>query len=179
MVAIETRRTRRTWMWAALAGVAAAVSLAVVKLPPESLKPVIAARFPKVQWVDTETLAEWMQAEPSDAPLLLDVRAADEFAVSHLLRAQRVDPNHPAIASLELATDRKVVVYCSVGYRSGAIAEQLSAAGYEKVYNLEGGIFAWANEGRPVFRGDVRAAVVHPYDAVWGVLLRKDLRAFD
>lgn len=166
-------------MWVALAGLAAAVSFAVVRPPPESLKPVIVARFPKVQWVDTETLAEWMEAAPSDEPLLLDARAADEFAVSHLLGAQRVDPNHPGIATLELATDRKVVVYCSVGYRSGAIAEQLAAAGYEDVYNLEGGIFAWANEGRPVFRGNVQVAVVHPYDAVWGVLLRNDLRASD
>ena len=154
-----------------------AASALTLGLEPESLEPLISVRFPKVQWVDTTTLADWLAAEPADAPLLLDVRRADEFAVSHLQGARRVDPDRSAIERLELPTGRRIVLYCSVGYRSGAVAERLEDAGYEDVYNLEGGIFAWANEGRPVFHGDTPAGVVHPYDAAWGILLRKDLRA--
>ena len=48
--------------------------------------------------------------------------------------------------------------------------------GYTEVYNLEGSIFAWANEGRPVYRGKERVQVVHPYDKIWGRLLKKSLR---
>jgi rhodanese-related sulfurtransferase len=172
-------RARKTWLWVILVGLVVAVSVLFIGPRPESLTPVIGARFPDVRWVDAETLAEWMERGSADDVVLLDARRSDEFAVSHLRGAIRVDPDQPEIGSLDLATDRTVVVYCSVGYRSGAIAEALAAAGYESVYNLEGGIFAWANEGRPVFRGDDEAAVVHPYDAVWGVLLRKDLRASD
>jgi len=45
------------------------------------------------------------------------------------------------------------------------------------VYNLTGGIFGWANSGRPLFRNDTRVELVHPYDEAWGLLLREDLRA--
>ena len=70
-----------------------------------------------------------------------------------------------------------VVVYCSVGYRSAAIVQRIERAGVGRVYNLEGGIFAWANEGRPIFKDNARAKLVHPYDKLWGLLLHEDLRA--
>ncbi len=43
--------------------------------------------------------------------------------------------------------------------------------------NLKGSIFQWANEGRPVVRDGEPVREVHPYDAVWGRLLDRDLRA--
>jgi hypothetical protein len=45
------------------------------------------------------------------------------------------------------------------------------------VYNLEGSIFEWANSGRPVYRGEERVSVVHPYGARWERLLDRALRA--
>jgi hypothetical protein len=39
------------------------------------------------------------------------------------------------------------------------------------VFNLEGSLFQWANEGRPVYRDDVPVQAIHPYDARWGRLL--------
>jgi 3-mercaptopyruvate sulfurtransferase SseA len=68
-------------------------------------------------------------------------------------------------------------VYCSVGYRSARIVERLRAAGHSDVRNLRGSIFQWANEGRPVVRGDSTVHKVHPFDATWGRLLNADLRA--
>ena len=57
------------------------------------------------------------------------------------------------------------------------MAQRLSEAGFTNVVNLEGSIFEWANQGHPVYREDRAVALVHPYDAVWGLLLKKDLRA--
>ena len=64
--------------------------------------------------------------------------------------------------------ERTVVVYCSVGYRSSRLAEELRARGFENVFNLEGSLFQWANEGRPLYRGEERVDQAHPYDEEWG-----------
>ena len=173
---LESSR-RKAFLWVALLALLLAIPLLVINQRPESLMPVISARFPSVQWIDVATLAEWMTRPAPDSPLVLDARSPEEFAVSHLKGARRVDPNRPGIESLGIALDRTVVVYCSVGYRSGAIAEKLEDSGFDEVYNLEGGIFAWANEGRPIFRGDGLANAVHPYDPFWARFLREDLRA--
>ena len=64
-----------------------------------------------------------------------------------------------------------------MGYRSARIADRLETAGFRDVRNLTGSIFQWANEGRPVVRDGEPVREVHPYDAVWGRLLDRDLRA--
>jgi rhodanese-related sulfurtransferase len=137
----------------------------------------ISLRFPGVEWVTTERLAEWMEAAPEARPVLLDARTQREFDVSRLRGARRVDPDGDVSELGDLPRDATVVVYCSVGYRSAALARRLSAAGFEHVYNLGGGIFQWANEGRPVYRDGERVQKVHPYDGLWGRLLDATLRS--
>ena len=47
----------------------------------------------------------------------------------------------------EIKKDIPVIVHCRSGARSRAIVEALqNNAGYENLYNLKGGILAWANE---------------------------------
>ena len=48
------------------------------------------------------------------------------------------------------ARDTPIVVYCSVGYRSARVARWLGRQGFTNVRNLDGSLFAWANEGRPM-----------------------------
>jgi rhodanese-related sulfurtransferase len=79
--------------------------------------------------------------------------------------------------SAGLAKDTPIVTYCAVGYRSGDLAERLRAAGFSNVHNLEGSIFQWANEHRPLVREEQRASMVHPYSTFWGRLLNDDVRA--
>ena len=137
----------------------------------------ISLRFPGTQWVETERLAEWMGPEPDPSLALLDARTLDEFEVSHLAGASRVDPEAEELDLGHLPRDARIVVYCSVGYRSAAVARRLVGAGFEHVYNLEGGIFQWANEGRAVLRGREPVERVHPYNRTWGRLLDEHLRA--
>ena len=94
-----------------------------------------------------------------------------------LIRAQSVDPGNPDVEELSIPTDATVVVYCSIGYRSAAIVDQLKDAGVDDVYNLEGGLFEWANRDRPVYRGDERVREVHPFNRWWGMLLKRERRA--
>ena len=147
----------------------------------------IRAKFPGVAQLSTDSLQTWLD-EPGQAqtgqeqverPLLLDVREKEEYEVSHLKDAVLAVSEQEALKALEgIPPDRPVVLYCSVGYRSSEMAGFLQKRGYEKVYNLEGSIFAWANEGKPVYRGEERVRVVHPYDRVWGKLLKKVLRSW-
>lgn len=194
------RPTRRLLLLAVGLAVAigATVALAVVARRPwvagsaawRAVDAQIARAYPAVPSVTTDHLARWMAnpaADSSDAPpLLLDVRTAPEFAVSHLPGAVRVDPDadlatlRAAVGALR-ATDprgeRPVVVYCSVGWRSARVASALQASGLGDVRNVRGSVFRWAAEGRPLVAGGRPVATVHPYDAVWGRLLPPPLRA--
>ena len=138
----------------------------------------IRARFPTVARVSTDTLQSWLDESPQRENLLLfDVRESEEYAVSHLQGARPTPSKDEALKALQGApSDQRIVLYCSVGYRSSELAQFLMKKGYTEVYNLEGSIFAWANEGRPVYRGNERVKVVHPYDRIWGRLLKKSLR---
>lgn len=139
----------------------------------------IRAKFPGVAQLSTDSLQTWLdESGQAERPLLLDVRDREEYEVSHLRDAVPAPSREEALKAVEgSSTDRPVVLYCSVGYRSSEMAEFLAKQGFRKVYNLEGSIFAWANEGRPVFRGDEQVQTVHPYDRIWGKLLKKALRA--
>ena len=138
----------------------------------------IRARFPTVARVSTDTLQSWLDESPQRENLLLfDVRESEEYAVSHLQGARPAPSKDEALKALQgVPSDQRIVLYCSVGYRSSELAQFLMKKGYTEVYNLEGSIFAWANEGRPVYRGNERVKVVHPYDRIWGSLLKKSLR---
>ena len=142
------------------------------------LKQSLRHRFPKVTWIATTQLADWLANKNRQPPVLLDVRTEEEWNVSHLPGARRVDPK----ASVEEVTsgmpkETPIVTYCAVGYRSGELATKLREAGFASVWNLEGSIFQWANERRPLVREDQPVTTVHPYSSLWGRLLTDEARA--
>ncbi len=134
--------------------------------------------FPDVKTISTTNLAAWLSDASRPQPQLLDVRTPKEYAVSHLHGARLVSPD--AKAAEVMATvdgQRPLVVYCSVGYRSSQLAERLRSAGPVQVMNLEGSIFAWANEDRALEREGLSVAKVHPYDKRFGQMLKPERRA--
>jgi rhodanese-related sulfurtransferase len=135
-------------------------------------------KFPEVSWLMTDSLALRQRNPAQPQPVLLDARTEDEFAVSRLQGAARIDPYRPSLRPVQkLPKDTVIVVYSSAGYRGARVASWLARAGYTNVHNLAGGIFAWVNEGRPVFRGENPTAQVHPYDRIWGRLVEGKYRA--
>jgi rhodanese-related sulfurtransferase len=135
-------------------------------------------KFPQVSWVQTDSLALWERDSAQSHPVLLDARTEDEFAVSRLQSAARIDPYRPSLRPVQkFPKDTAIVVYSSAGYRGARVASWLARAGYSNVRNLSGGIFAWVNEGRPVFRGEAPTAQVHPYNRLWGRLVDGKYRA--
>jgi rhodanese-related sulfurtransferase len=136
-------------------------------------------RFPEVGWIKTEDLARWRDDTAQPQPVVLDARTEDEFRVSRLKGAVRIDPYRPSLRALQgFRKDTSVLVYSSAGYRGARVASWLGKAGYTKGLNLSGGVFQWANEGRPLVREESRpTALVHPFDRKWGLLVEKTYRA--
>jgi rhodanese-related sulfurtransferase len=116
------------------------------------------------------------QLKISESPMmLLDAREYREYEVSHLPNAIYVGYNNFSMEKLKkVPKDSRLIVYCSIGYRSEKIAEKLISAGFKNVYNLYGGIFEWANAGNRVVNNFwMQTSKVHAYDQTWGKWLKK------
>ncbi|MEH2322149.1 MAG: rhodanese-like domain-containing protein [Nostoc sp.] len=130
-------------------------------------------KFPNIEEITSKELAQLLLDSRNPRPLVLDARSQTEYAVSHIETATQMDPLTPDLAVLStVPKDHPIVVYCAVGYRSAKLAQHLNEAGLKCIYNLSGGIFHWANEGRLMFREQHPTQVVHPYNAIWGKLLK-------
>ncbi|MGA8679066.1 MAG: rhodanese-like domain-containing protein [Acidimicrobiales bacterium] len=81
--------------------------------------------------------------------LLLDVREPAEWEAGHVPGASFIPMNAVAARLGELPSDRRIVVICRSGGRSGVVTEALLGLGFDAV-NLVGGMQAWAAENRPV-----------------------------
>lgn len=174
------RHLRQGWGWILVALVAASPFAAALAdgIAMQKTQQMIRNKFPGVPQISTAELSSWLRNPNEGAPLLLDVREPEEYAVSHIAGAQRTRDLESALALLgDAPKDRPIVVYCSVGYRSSSLAKALREKGYGEVQNLQGSIFAWANEGRPVYRHGEQVHEVHPYNWIWGQLLEPELRS--
>lgn len=77
--------------------------------------------------------------------LLLDVRNPDEYAICNLGGKLIPMPVLPAHLH-ELQPDQQIIVHCHAGGRSRRAVEFLIQNGFKNVFNLKGGITAWAKE---------------------------------
>jgi rhodanese-related sulfurtransferase len=111
---------------------------------------------------------------------ILDAREREEYDVSHIEGAFWVGYDDFNLADLKISKHAEVVVYCSVGYRSEKIGEQLEEGGYDSVLNLYGGIFAWKNKGYPVVDNSRKETErVHAYSRSWGKWLIKGEKVYE
>lgn len=134
----------------------------------------IRLRFPQVKPLSTCELAAWLDQPDQPGgpkPVLLDARTPEEYQVSHLIDAQLAPVSLPELAAIA-PPETPIVTYCSVGYRSAKLAQKLQQIGYKQVFNLEGSIFRWMNEGRSVYQNDQIVRQVHSYNKVWRWFLR-------
>ena len=109
----------------------------------------------------------------NDDIIYLDSREKNEYQVSHINNAKWVGYNTFKIKQLkEIPKNTKIVVYCTVGYRSEKVTEKLEKAGYTDVSNLYGGIFEWVHAGKKVYNSSGITQDIHTYDSNWGQWLQ-------
>lgn len=110
--------------------------------------------------------------------VFLDSRELSEYEVSHIKGAKHIGYDDFDMNSVKgIDKNATIIVYCSVGYRSGKIGKQLREAGFTSVFNLWGGLFDWANNGNPVYANNKEVTLIHPYNNNWGKWLKPELRS--
>ncbi|HNQ04663.1 MAG TPA: rhodanese-like domain-containing protein [Thiobacillaceae bacterium] len=83
--------------------------------------------------------------------LVLDVREQSEWADGHIARARHVPLGQlkTRLNDLEKHKDKPIIAVCRSGSRSNHACRTLKKAGFEKLYNLAGGMQAWEQAGLP------------------------------
>jgi len=85
---------------------------------------------------------------------VLDVRTPEEFAEGHIDGAQLVDFYSDTFAD-QIATldpEQEYLVYCRSGNRSGQTIELMRDLGFDRVWDLDGGVIAYGDAGLPLVR---------------------------
>ncbi len=102
----------------------------------------------------------------TDAMVLVDVRTDDEIGVSRIAGAitgARFGAERNGLV------DRKIVVYCTIGARSGDYAKGLRKKGFD-AYNLAGSILAWTHAGKPLVDAEGKPTKqLHVYGREWNL----------
>ncbi len=101
--------------------------------------------------VDAERARQWLERGEA---VLVDVREPAEFRAAHIRGALSLplDKVHPG--ALPQLNGRRLVVQCQKGGRGARACDLLAAAAPAlELYNLDGGLEAWAAAGLPVVRG--------------------------
>ena len=125
----------------------------------------------------TLTIAQTLTHLKKRDALFLDVRKNDEFLVSHIKGAKRMDLDGSNISEIkDVNKDKLIIVYCSVGARSQTFGEILKKKGFTNVKNMYGGLFYWANEKYPmVDLKENKTARIHGYNKDWGKWVKGDV----
>src|SRR3989442_1096097 len=79
---------------------------------------------------------------------ILDVREPHEYQICNL-RGHLIPLGELPRRAHELDSSREIVAHCRSGKRSAEAVEFLRKAGFRKIWNLKGGILAWADEVDP------------------------------
>ncbi len=84
--------------------------------------------------------------------IVIDVREPAEWSAGHIANARHIvlSQLEKRLAEIEKFKSRSVIVYCASGNRSATACGVLRKAGFEKVFNLAGGISAWNEASLPV-----------------------------
>ena len=116
--------------------------------------------FPDVPDVTPEKAMSLLKSGPV---VLVDSRAEKERKVSTLPGALS---KGEFLGNLNKYTDKVVIIYCTVGYRSGKLAQKLRK---KKVvlFNLAGGIIGWVHAGGQVYDKNGQTRRIHVYGKKW------------
>lgn len=103
---------------------------------------------PVLELTPTEFRRRWPNAD-SAGVVLLDVREPHELALAKVREAIHIPMREVPARLDELDPATPLVVMCHSGGRSRRVAEFLATNGFEEIYNLAGGIDAWAEQLDP------------------------------
>ncbi len=103
----------------------------------------------QVQKTDIVLISPAELNEANQEILLIDVRTPEEYGSGHIENSINIDISSDNFKDkiAKLGTDQEVYVYCLKGGRSGKAAKMMRDMGFEKIYDLKGGILQWEKDG--------------------------------
>ncbi|MEZ2443969.1 ThiF family adenylyltransferase [Chitinophaga sp. RCC_12] len=96
-----------------------------------------------VQSLSVQQLNDWLQRDTRF--MLLDVREDDEWEICRIPQSVHIPMGRVLQQVSAIPDDVPVAVLCHHGMRSRAVAQRLTELGFNRIYNVEGGIHAWAS----------------------------------
>jgi rhodanese-related sulfurtransferase len=104
-----------------------------------------------IKTIDAVTFKNLME---SGKGIVLDVRTKEEVAQGVIPETQIIDIYDPAFSEKikSLPKEKEIYVYCTSGVRSMMAAKILQRDGFDRVYNLRGGIIEWQTNRFPIDR---------------------------
>lgn len=84
--------------------------------------------------------------------IILDVREDNEYREGHIINSVHIPVGYlnNRLNELEKHKDQPIIVGCRSGQRSSQACGILKKHGFDKVYNLSGGIMGWKNDNLPL-----------------------------
>ena len=94
------------------------------------------------------------QIKLDKAPIILDVRTAEEYLEGHIPGAINIEYRElpSRIDEINSFRNKRIVVYCERGVRANIAEETLKKAGFTEVLHLEGDMSGWRDRGFEIER---------------------------
>lgn len=91
------------------------------------------------------TVSDFKQKMTEDNVVVLDVRTPKETAAGKIKNAIELDYTNSDFTKKiqQLDKSKTYLVYCQAGWRSSKACNIMVNNGFDKVYNLPGGFYAW------------------------------------
>lgn len=105
-----------------------------------------------VQVLNVDAFEQKLNATPEK--IILDVRTDEEYAQGRMKNATQIDYYQRDFKTevAKLDKTKPVFVYCASGVRSNSAAKILKQQGFTEIYDLKGGLNAWARSGKPIVK---------------------------
>lgn len=103
--------------------------------------------------ISTVKPAEFAKQTKEANIVVLDVRTKEEFDQGHLAGAVNIDFNNTTAFNdfvSQLDKNKKYLVYCRSGNRSGQAMKMMQDKGFTQITNLDGGIQSWQRDSLPL-----------------------------
>ena len=105
----------------------------------------------KVQNIKPDEFDKLRKAD-TNSTVVLDVRTKEEYQKGHIPGSVMIDFTgenfEQQVAKLD--KNKTYLVHCASGGRSARACKKLEQLGFQKLYNLEGGMNGWEKAGKPV-----------------------------
>jgi len=105
--------------------------------------------FFNINEIEAAELADWV-SEQEKSFKIIDVREINEVNAGTIPEAHTMPLATVPVRLQELDKGDKMVFICRSGARSAQACAFLQQQGFDNVFNLRGGMFAWANAGQPI-----------------------------